>query len=69
MIAAKDIKQLLDTKWKKVTVALVCFVLAYIVGSRAVDTGSWWEYFATMGLLLISAKLIVRTIRPQNNKQ
>ncbi len=63
MSELKVSQSLLVTKWKKIAVALASFAAAYITGSLAVDTGSWWLYFATMGLLLIGAKLLLRAFR------
>ncbi|HSX27727.1 MAG TPA: hypothetical protein VLG25_03000 [Patescibacteria group bacterium] len=37
-------------------------VLAYLIGSRAIDTGSWWEYFLTVFFLLGVAQNFTRLI-------
>lgn len=38
-------------------------VLAYLLISRAFDTGSWWQYLGTLLLLILSSQLIVRGIK------
>ena len=48
--------------------ALVALVLAYIVGSRAISTGSWWEYLGTFVLVVFIINRIVRVIRPGTGK-
>ena len=34
-------------------IAIVALILAYIVISRAIDTGGWWEYLG--GFILVTA--------------
>ena len=51
-------------KPKKVALAgLVGLVLTYFVASRALNTGSYWEYLLTVILLVISIRLFIRSIR------
>jgi hypothetical protein len=37
--------------------------LAYGVGSRAIDTGSWWEYGLTLLLSIGGVQNLIRLIR------
>ena len=37
-----------------VILAIVLLGLAYILGSRALDTGSWWEYGGTVLLVILA---------------
>lgn len=41
-------------------VGLVGLLLTYLLGSRAFDTGSWWQYFGTLLLLVLSVRLLRR---------
>lgn len=51
-------------KPKKLALAgLVGIVLTYFVASRALNTGSYWEYLLTVVLLIISIRLFIRSIR------
>ncbi len=57
----------LDT-WHKTRVGhavfgLVELGLAYGLGSRALDTGSWWEYGLALLLLIGGVQNIVRMVR------
>ena len=40
--------------------AIVSLGLGYIVASRAIDTGSWWEYGGTVALLIFTINRVVR---------
>jgi hypothetical protein len=41
---------------KNIILSLVLLVLVYILGSRALDTGSWWEYSGTLVLIIFGVK-------------
>lgn len=41
----------------------VGIVLAYLLLTRAFDTGSWWQYFGTVILLTLSVRLIIHAAR------
>lgn len=43
--------------------AVVELLLAYIVGSRALDTGSWWQYGFTLLLLIGGIQNLYQLIR------
>lgn len=40
--------------------AVVGLFLAYLLGSLAFDTGSWWHYLGTLFLLVFSTHLITQ---------
>ena len=42
---------------------LLAFVLAYIVASRALNTGSWWEYLGTVILLTFGINRLIAALR------
>ncbi len=48
---------------KKLVIGLVFLVLAYIAGSRALDTGSYWEYLGCLVALVLGIKFIVHAVR------
>ena len=41
---------------------LIGLVLAYLLGTRAVDTGSWWQYGGALLLFVLALKRIARAI-------
>lgn len=53
-----------DSRLGRLALAVIELVLAYIVGGRALDTGSWWEYGFTLLLLIGFVKNLVHMIRP-----
>jgi hypothetical protein len=42
---------------------LIGVILFYLVVTRALYTGSWWEYFFSVILITISIRLFIRSIR------
>ncbi|HUD07097.1 MAG TPA: hypothetical protein VMR34_04370 [Candidatus Saccharimonadales bacterium] len=42
---------------------VVGLILAYFIGSRALDTGSYWEYLFTLIFLVIAIRLMIRSLR------
>ena len=48
-----------------VIVGIVALAVSYIVGSRAFDTGSWWEYLATLILFIVGIKELIISIKPK----
>lgn len=44
-------------------VAAAGLVLAYALLTRAIDTGSWWQYLSTLLVVILSFRLIGRAIR------
>jgi hypothetical protein len=43
--------------------AAIGLALAYAFATRAIDTGSYWQYLATLVFLGLSLKLIIRAAR------
>lgn len=41
---------------------IIGLVLAYLLGTRAVDTGSWLQYAGALLLLILALKRIARAI-------
>lgn len=41
---------------------LVGLIITYILGSRALDTGSYWEYLFTVIFLIVTVRLFIRSI-------
>ena len=57
-----------QSKRGKIIFGAVEILLAYVIVSRAFDTGSLWEYFFSIVLLVGGANNIVRAfIGPKNN--
>jgi hypothetical protein len=48
--------------------AVVALGLAYIAGSRAIDTGSYWEYLAFVVLFILGIKFIVHLFKRHGSK-
>lgn len=42
---------------------LIELILAYVAASRAIDTGSWWEYLAAFVLLVGAGRNLVHLIK------
>ncbi|MEO5627495.1 MAG: hypothetical protein ABIQ89_01245 [Candidatus Saccharimonadales bacterium] len=45
------------------TMATIELALAYLIGSRALDTGSWWQYGFTLLLLIGGIQNVIQFIR------
>jgi hypothetical protein len=52
-----------DTQNGALWVGLVSLVLAYIFASRAINTGSWWEYFGTLLFLIVGFNRLITAVR------
>ncbi len=48
------------TKPARITAGVIGLILAYLLGSRGLDTGSWWQYLGTFLLLALSIRLFVK---------
>jgi hypothetical protein len=42
---------------------LIGIILTYIIGSRALNTGSYWQYLLTLILLIVSIRIFIRSIK------
>ncbi len=52
-----------NTKQGYAIFAILELVMAYAIGSRALDTGSWWQYAFPLLLLVGGLQNLVRLIR------
>lgn len=50
------------TKPARLIMGIVGLALAYVLGSRALDTASWWQYGGTLLLLILSVRLLIKAI-------
>ncbi len=55
-------------KWHKTRKGWLLFgafelILAYIIGSQAIDTGSWWQYLVTLILFIGAIQNFVSAVR------
>jgi len=50
----------LQTRNRLIVSGVVGLILTYFLGSRAIYTGSYWQYFGTLILLALSVKLLVK---------
>ena len=53
----------LHSRTARIGAGLIGLVLVYATFTRAIDTGSMWQYFISILLLILSARLIWRGIR------
>ena len=53
----------LKTRRGYAVMAVVQLVLTYFMASRALDTGSWWQYSFTLLLLIGGIRNVVQLIR------
>ncbi len=54
---------LLHTRRAKFSVSLLALLAAYVMGSRALDTGSLGQYGLTLALLFFAIKYFYRSVR------
>jgi hypothetical protein len=47
---------------------IIGLVIAYVIGSRALDTGSYWEYLFMLIFFVVSIRLFIRSIRRISSK-
>lgn len=53
---------------RKGAIGIVLLVVAYLVGSRALNTGSYWEYLGCFVVLYFAVKFIVRAVKKDGKK-
>lgn len=53
----------LHSRAARIAAGLVGLILAYLTVTRAFDTGSMWQYFIAILLLVLSVRLVWRGIR------
>jgi hypothetical protein len=65
-VQAKSKQSLIPPKYDKAKplalAGLVGLIISYLLGSRALDTGSYWEYLFTVIFLVITVRLFIRSI-------
>ncbi len=49
--------------------SLICLGIAYLLVSRAIDTGSWWEYFGAIVFLCTAINLLINVIKLSFNRE
>lgn len=54
---------LLNSVWTRLGAAVVGLVLSYAFASRAIDTGSYWHYLASLVFLVLSIKLAAQAVK------
>lgn len=42
---------------------IICLAFAYVVASRALDTGSWWEYGAALLLIIAGCRYVLLAVK------
>ncbi len=52
-----------NTRTSLMGMGFIGLVLAYLLLTRAFETGSWFQYFGTVGLLVVGIRLIFRGIK------
>jgi hypothetical protein len=57
------LKKLNNKQKSQILGAAAGLVLAYALASRAIDTGSWWEYFGGFVFVLLSGNLLKRAFK------
>ena len=55
-------------RFKLLGLVVLALVLAYIVCSRAIDTGSWWEYGGTFVLCVFALNRFIRALSRNSHK-
>lgn len=53
----------LNSRQGRFGMGLLGLFLAYALATRAIDTGSYWQYFGTFLLLVLGGKLIIRATK------
>ncbi|HUD08116.1 MAG TPA: hypothetical protein VMQ52_03495 [Candidatus Saccharimonadales bacterium] len=62
------------TVWYKRTVyiaaiGVVSLAIAYLLVSRAIDTGSWWEYFGAVIFLSVALNQFLNSIKLKRKRE
>lgn len=50
------------TKGARTVMSVIGFVLAYLLATRAIQTGSWFQYFGTVLLVALGLRLALKAI-------
>ena len=59
----KQATQTVDNRPTLIFSGVVGLILAYAIGSRAIDTGSYWQYLGCLVFLALSIKLLARAFK------
>ena len=62
-MTANHIVKWYDHRAATVVLGILMLGLAYLLGSRAFDTGSWWEYLGTLVLIISGFNRLISTLR------
>jgi hypothetical protein len=52
-----------------VVIGIISLVIAYLLVSRAVNTGSWWEYFGAVVFLSIALNQFLNSIKLKRKRE
>jgi hypothetical protein len=63
MAKAKAVKQWYDERLNSAGLSLVCLLAVYILGSRAIDTGSLIQYFLTFVLIVLAINRAIKAVK------
>jgi fatty acid desaturase len=53
----------------QILLGIVCLGLAYLLLSRAFDTGSWWEYLGTLVFLILAFNRLHNFIKLSHKRE
>lgn len=56
-------KAVANKKQTLIVSAAAGLILAYALGSRAIDTGSYWEYLGCLVFLALAVRLLIRAFK------
>ena len=62
-MTAKQTTSWQDKRAGAMILSIAGLALAYIVGSQAFDTGSWWEYLSSLILLIYGFNRLITAIK------
>ena len=65
---SKAAKTVNETRYQLLIMAVLSLIVAYIIGSRAIDTGSLWQYGLAIILLITGMKFAFRSLKNITNK-
>lgn len=64
----KTVDSVLNSRAKLQSVGIVCFVMAYVFGSLAIDTASYWQYLLTFVFLILGVKYLSLSFKKNGKK-
>ncbi len=57
------VKRFYDKPWKHAVLAIICFALAYVFASWAIDSGRLTAYFLAIIFIVFGTKQVIRAIK------